>query len=552
MTESQKKKRQFINEQIVHRKQYRKLLSMAVTAVVLGLLFGAMAGISFYASQGILNRNLPQESQGETIIIARDQDPQSTVGTDTESPDAEALPGENDSSEDADADETPEAHSEHEGESDAVQPEETENSSEHSGSEAVSETETQQDPASQGEDSAISDSTDTGNPSGTETAGNENTSDTDGNGLSDGSSADGDGLPDGSSADGDGQPDGGTADGTDAREAASQESGEEASAHDRKEPENPEDISAALSLREMYDSVSGGFVTVTVRDHEATDLFGKPVTRRHDQFGVLILETEDYLYILTDGTGIDATSEVSVTYGNRKAAMAVYERDLLTNMAVLRARKEDFGNGYTVIPLGNSFSVSAAEYVWMAGSPDGNPGSVDYGVVSYVDSMDEVTDGYRQLFITNMQRMVGGSAVLFNQNCEIIGWISDYSCGTSNRVYAAGISPLKYVIEDLCSGINTAYLGVQCLTVNVEKAVETGLSTGLYVENVEQNSPAYMMGIQPGDRIVSINETSINNSRSLQLVMDELQSGKEIILMIERQGRDGEEPLRIALFVGTR
>lgn len=541
MTESQKKKRQFINEQIVHRKQYRKLLSMAVTAVVLGLLFGAMAGISFYASQGILNRNLPQESQGETIIIARDQDPQSTAGTDTESPDAEALPGETDSPEDSDADETPEAHSEHEGKSDVVQPEETENSSEHSGSEAVSDTETQQDPASQGEDSAISDSTDTGNPSGTETAGNENTSDTDG-----------DGLPDGSSADGDGQPDGSTADGTDAREAASQESGEEASAHDRKEPENPEDISAALSLREMYDSVSGGFVTVTVRDHEATDLFGKPVTRRHDQFGVLILETEDYLYILTDGTGIDATSEVSVTYGNRKAAMAVYERDLLTNMAVLRARKEDFGNGYTVIPLGNSFSVSAAEYVWMAGSPDGNPGSVDYGVVSYVDSMDEVTDGYRQLFITNMQRVVGGSAVLFNQNCEIIGWISDYSCGTSNRVYAAGISPLKYVIEDLCSGISTAYLGVQCLTVNVEKAVETGLSTGLYVENVEQNSPAYMMGIQPGDRIVSINETSINNSRSLQLVMDELQSGKEIILMIERQGRDGEEPLRIALFVGKR
>ena len=59
------------------------------------------------------------------------------------------------------------------------------------------------------------------------------------------------------------------------------------------------------------------------------------------------------------------------------------------------------------------FLVSPAEYVWMAGSPDGMPGAVDYGVVTYVNRIDEVTDGYRQLFITNMQRSPGGSSVLF-------------------------------------------------------------------------------------------------------------------------------------------
>ena len=139
-----------------------------------------------------------------------------------------------------------------------------------------------------------------------------------------------------------------------------------------------------------------------------------------------------------------------------------------------------------------------------------------------------------------------------DEKAKIIGWISDYSCGDSDRVYAVGISPLKYVIEDLCSAVNTAYLGIKCLTVNAEKSEETGLSAGLYVVEVEQNSPCYMMGIQAGDRIISINDYIVNDSRTLQDIIDRLQSGKEIVLMIERQGRVNEEPLKVVLFVGTR
>ena len=108
------------------------------------------------------------------------------------------------------------------------------------------------------------------------------------------------------------------------------------------------------------------------------------------------------------------------------------------------------------------------------------------------------------------------------------------------------------MLEDLCSGESTAYLGVRCLTVNMEKAEETGLPTGLYVTEVDENSPAYMMGIQAGDRIISINDKDINDSRTLQNVLDELTSGKETVLMIERQGKAGDEPLKVVLFVGKR
>ena len=79
MVDFEEKKKKFINERIVPRKPIKKLLSLGVASIILGLLFGAMAGITFYASQGILKKNSTSESLGETIVIARDQDPQSST-----------------------------------------------------------------------------------------------------------------------------------------------------------------------------------------------------------------------------------------------------------------------------------------------------------------------------------------------------------------------------------------------------------------------------------------------------------------------------------------
>ena len=93
LAEQNEKKKNFINERIVPRKPFKKLLSFGIMSIILGLLFGAMAGISFYASQGILKKNSTAESLGETIVIARDQDPLGTTeaGSSEEPPDKDNL-----------------------------------------------------------------------------------------------------------------------------------------------------------------------------------------------------------------------------------------------------------------------------------------------------------------------------------------------------------------------------------------------------------------------------------------------------------------------------
>ncbi len=550
LTEFEEKKKKFINERIVPRKPYKKLLSFGVMSIILGLLFGVVAGISFYVSQGMLKKNSTAESLGETIVIARDQDPQSSTeeesteaGSDSEEAaqsttewsadirisEAEIEPLDKEELMITEEGESSPAPGHEEYEKDAEAEAEQEEMKEHS--EDSEETEENGEAEPEG-DSAESldpeDSVENGNtPEGDEES------------------------PEGTASDAD---PGASEDGNPSFEADEEAGSDAAGGEETAENEGgtSSDSISAFSLRDMYNTVANGFVTVTIKDSAGTDLFGKPVTSRRDQFGVIIFESEEYVYILTDNTGISVTSEVTMAHMNRKIAVTIQGQDKLTNLMVLRARRQDFRYAYTVLGLGNSFMVSAADYVWMAGSPDGKPGAVDYGIVTYANRMDEVTDGYRQLFTTNMPRSEGGSAVLFNKSCEIIGWISDYSCGDSDRVYAVGISPLKYVIEDLCSAVNTSYLGIKCLTVNAEKSEETGLSTGLYVVEVEQNSPCYMMGIQAGDRIISINDYIVNDSRTLQDIIDRLQSGKEIVLMIERQGRVNEEPLKVVLFVGTR
>ena len=569
MTEPDHKKKNYVHERIVPRKQYKKLLSLGFAAVILGILFGAMAGITFYVSQGILNKNSTSESPGETIIIARDQDPQSSSQSEsTEEPAEEPAPSTEWSADisisEADDGSPDDETGAPEETAETVSPDDAGGGAETWGEEAEQED----------REEDIRENTETVENEEMTDSGDEPEEDTEEPETADESASSGeeeDSIETGSEETE--TPDEPEEEPEPAEQTESQESGGEPEAEPSGEEYGPDVVpsgedeilpeeeepdpgdaeeTAALTLRDMYARVSDGLVTVTIRDSEGTDLFDQPVTSRRDQFGVIIFESEEYLYILTDGTGIKFSSEVTMSHANRKVEVTIQGQDTLTNMMVLRARRQDFRYPYTVLELGNSFLVSPAEYVWMAGSPDGMPGAVDYGVVTYVNRIDEVTDGYRQLFITNMQRSPGGSSVLFNTDCEIIGWVSDYSSGESERVYAAGISPLKYVIEDLCSAVDTAYLGVRCLTVNTEKSEETGLPTGLYVTDVEPNSPSYMMGIQAGDRIVSINDITVNDSRGLQDILDRLESGKETVLVIERQGKDGEEPIRVVLYAGKR
>ena len=189
----------------------------------------------------------------------------------------------------------------------------------------------------------------------------------------------------------------------------------------------------------------------------------------------------------------------------------------------------------------------------MAGAQYGYAGACSAGTITFIHDYVDVTDGYAQYLYTDLLRSAGGSAVLLNMEGEIVGWVSDCTCiDDSPMVIACGISPLKYLIEDICSGKDTAYLGVDCVTVTAAEAEAAGVPAGLYVQQVLSYSAAEEYGIKPGDRITSINGRSVTDSHTLQVRIDEIQSGQNVIVEIERRAVEGYEPMALEIRFGSR
>lgn len=324
------------------------------------------------------------------------------------------------------------------------------------------------------------------------------------------------------------------------------ETAEESCTENTSEPEIP-------SAQEIYDSRADAFVTIHVVETGGRDWFDASTTRTSETFGVLIACSEESCYVLTDGGRLGRNASISVTIGGKQTPAAIFGYDSLNKLCVLKIPREAIPGEPETIPFGNSFALALGDPVIMAGAQYGYAGACSAGTITFIHDYVDVTDGYEQYLYTDLLRSAGGSAVLLNMEGEIVGWVSDYTCiDDSPMVIACGISPLKYLIEDICSGKDTAYLGVDCVTVTAAEAEAAGVPAGLYVQQVLSYSAAEEYGIKPGDRITSINGRSVTDSHTLQVRIDEIQSGQNVIVEIERRAVEGYEPMALEIRFGSR
>lgn len=305
-------------------------------------------------------------------------------------------------------------------------------------------------------------------------------------------------------------------------------------------------------LKTLYEKAKDAFLTVTASIETDSDWFGTQVVSRKEIFGVMAVNSEDSIFILTDAGAIPEDAALSAVIHDRQVPLEIQETDAITHLCVLKADKALLPEDVTVLELGNSFDLDAADDVYMFGAPFGFPGAMDRGIVTYAADREAATDGYAQLLYTDMQRAYGGSAVLLNSNGQIVGWMSDYSAGRGNIAVACGISPLKYIIEDLCIGASTAYLGVNCKNVFEEDAKDSGIPAGLYVTEVIEESPAYTAGIQTGDILVSVNGKTLSDNHVLQLRLDDLQADSDVTIKIKRKSAEAYEETELPVHLGGR
>lgn len=191
--------------------------------------------------------------------------------------------------------------------------------------------------------------------------------------------------------------------------------------------------------------------------------------------------------------------------------------------------------------LGNSNLVNTGDAVIVLGQPFGNAGAYTYGLISADSTKMDFSDGQYEVIYTDVSGSGNGSGVIVNIRGEIIGMIDQTLLEEDSRNLLAGygISDIKEVIERLSNGKSIPYIGIYGVDVT-EDMKEQGLPQGIYVKEVETDSPAMAAGIQNGDVITSMDGKIITDIVKYHDILMKKSKEDNIVLKGCRQGAKGE------------
>lgn len=275
--------------------------------------------------------------------------------------------------------------------------------------------------------------------------------------------------------------------------------------------------------------------------------------------GAIIADTGAELLILSENSILSEAKSIMVTFddGNTYPAK-LKKQDKNLGIAIFSVEKSKLKNStqnhIKMVKLGNSNLMSRGNVLIALGKPFGYSNGIGYGVVSSVRETISFADGDYRLLLSDIPGSDNGSGFLLNTQGEIVGIIKreitdDSSLCVSN---ALAISDLKETIELLANGKSVPYLGIKGVEVTelIEKQQE--IPRGIYVENVEADSPAMEAGIQRGDIISNVGSSKITTLNAYQSSILKYRAGEKVRLRGQRRSNGGYVEIEFAVTIGSR
>ncbi len=247
--------------------------------------------------------------------------------------------------------------------------------------------------------------------------------------------------------------------------------------------------------------------------------------------------------VVTNFHVIENAEEITVTLSDETSFTAkVLGQDQKTDIAVLKIDPGD--TALTAVPFGDSDSLRVGDWVLAIGNPFGLGGTVTAGIVS-ARGRDIGNGPYDDFIQTDASINRGNSGgPLFNTDGEVIGIntaIFSQSGGSVGIGFAISSNLAKRVTKQLVEFGTTrrGWLGVFIQEVTSDIAETLGLegSGGALVSSVNENSPADIAGLEPGDVILSFDGKKIERMRDLPRIVAETDIGATVVVEIFRGGR---------------
>jgi len=259
--------------------------------------------------------------------------------------------------------------------------------------------------------------------------------------------------------------------------------------------------------------------------------------------GVIVSEDG---YILTNHHVVGANpSQIIVTLSNSKTINARKEwSDPTLDLAIIKVDM----TGLTTAVLGDSDRIQVGETAVAIGNPLGLQfqRTVTAGIVSAVNrTISVTTDGTENymegLIQTDASINPGNSGgPLINLRGEVIGINTVKVASAEGMGFAIPINITKPVIESFTQkgSYDTPYMGLFAYDKVVAEYINQDLSLqkGVYVAEIDPNSPAYEAGIRVGDIITHICDVEVNTMLDLREEMFKCGSGSNCVIRYIRNG----------------
>ena len=270
--------------------------------------------------------------------------------------------------------------------------------------------------------------------------------------------------------------------------------------------------------------------------------------------GVILSMTDTDIYIGMSGHR-DREAEYTVKFSDYDKCLAdAVSSDGELDLTILKVKKSDL-NPYTLkkiksATLPEKYSVENGDVVFAMGAPFGTPGGYTVGMVSSRTETAHLADGEVGVIATNLPGSEKAGGVLLSENGYVIGFIEDRV--SKNVLSAYACQDVMGEVEKLLRGEKIPYMGIRGCEIPEKIRKREGLPNGVYVENLDKDSPAIKAGLKTGDIIVGINKKDIRTLNDLHRNVMELRPGEKITVHAKRSGTEGFEKDDYLLTTGER
>lgn len=294
-----------------------------------------------------------------------------------------------------------------------------------------------------------------------------------------------------------------------------------------------------------------------VGTQQYTNMFGQTGTYASESSGsgIIIGQNDSELLVVTNQHVVEGADTLSVGFIDNKTATAdVKGSDSSYDIAVIAISKSDLSeetlNNIKIATLGDSNSLKVGEPAIAIGNALGYGQSVTVGVISALNRDVTVEESTNKLIQTDAAINPGNSGgALMNMAGEVIGINSVKYADTEveGMGYAIPISDVSSLIDELMnretkkkvSDGEQSYLGISCVDVTSNVARTYNMPQGVYVAQVEENGAAQKAGIEKGDIITKLDDSTITSYTELTQELQYHSAGTKVTVVVQHPIESG-------------